>query len=186
MRADVLAFIVLIFVRTAIDINDQVICLEARASDLWVGRSEALRWLLQRPGLPYLRGSACITATPLNSQAIVIKAANPVRIVQVSDTHISRKRAYFVDNWDVFVEEMRRQPPDLIVHAGDVSFDGADDEDDIAFARREKDRLCAPWIAIPGNHDVGKSPLAVRLGQPVNAERMAQLAPTLRGQPMVS
>jgi 3',5'-cyclic AMP phosphodiesterase CpdA len=104
----------------------------------------------------------------------VTKAANPLRIVQVADTHISRKRAYFVDNWDVFVEEMRRQPPDLIVHAGDVSFDGADDEDDIAFARREKDRLCAPWIAIPGNHDVGESPLAVRLGQPVNAERMAR------------
>ena len=104
----------------------------------------------------------------------MIKAANPVRIVQVSDTHVSRKRPYFVDNWDVFVEEMRRQPPDFIVHAGDVSFDGADDEDDIAFARREKDRLRAPWIAIPGNHDVGESPLAVRLGQPVNAERMAR------------
>ena len=104
----------------------------------------------------------------------MIKAANPVRIVQVSDTHVSRKRPYFVDNWDVFVEEMRRQPADFIVHAGDVSFDGADDEDDIAFARREKDRLRAPWIAIPGNHDVGKSPLAVQLGQPVNAERMAR------------
>ena len=67
--------------------------------------------------------------------ATVNKASDLVSIVQVSDTHISRKRAYFFDNWEVFVDEMRRQPPDLIVHSGDVSFDGAGDEDDIAFAR---------------------------------------------------
>jgi 3',5'-cyclic AMP phosphodiesterase CpdA len=60
-----------------------------------------------------------------------------IRIVQVSDTHVSRKRAYFADNWDVFVDEMRRDPPDLIVHSGDVSFDGAAD-DDIAFARSRR------------------------------------------------
>jgi 3',5'-cyclic AMP phosphodiesterase CpdA len=58
-----------------------------------------------------------------------------VRIVQVSDTHVSRKRAYFIDNWHVFVGDVRANPPDLIVHSGDVSFDGADDEDDLAFAR---------------------------------------------------
>jgi 3',5'-cyclic AMP phosphodiesterase CpdA len=96
----------------------------------------------------------------------------PIRIVQVSDTHVSRKRAYFVDNWDLFVEEMRLQPPELIVHSGDVSFDGAGDEDDIAFARQEKGRLSVPWLAIPGNHDVGESPLAVRLGQPIDDERI--------------
>jgi alkaline phosphatase D len=55
----------------------------------------------------------------------VNNASNLVRVVQVSDTHVSRKRAYFLDNWDVFVAEMQRQPPDLIVHSGDVSFDGA-------------------------------------------------------------
>ena len=66
----------------------------------------------------------------------------------MSDTRVSRKRAYFVDNWDVFVEEMRRACPDLIVDSGDVSFDGATDEDDLAFG---KDRLTVPWIAIPGN-----------------------------------
>ncbi|TMJ73692.1 MAG: metallophosphoesterase [Alphaproteobacteria bacterium] len=71
-----------------------------------------------------------------------------IRVVQVSDTHVSRKRAYFVDNWNVFVEEMRKHPPHLIVHSGDVSFDGAEDEDDLAFARSEKDRLPAAWIAI--------------------------------------
>ena len=95
-----------------------------------------------------------------------------IRIVQVSQTHVSRKRAYFVDNWDVFVDEMSRTRPDLIVHSGDVAFDGAADEDDLAFARSEKDRLAAPWLAIPGNHDTGESPLAIRLQQPINSERM--------------
>jgi 3',5'-cyclic AMP phosphodiesterase CpdA len=104
----------------------------------------------------------------------VDKPSTLIRIVQVSDTHVSRKRAYFIDNWDVFVDEMLRQPPDLIVHSGDVSFDGAGDEDDMAFARLEKDRLPVPWMAIPGNHDIGESPIALRLQQPVNAERMAR------------
>lgn len=96
------------------------------------------------------------------------------RIVQVSDTHLSRKRAYFHDNWRVFTELMAADPPDLIVNSGDLSLDGADDEDDLAFARAEHDRLAAPWIAIPGNHDIGESSLAVRLDQPVNAERIAR------------
>jgi 3',5'-cyclic AMP phosphodiesterase CpdA len=104
----------------------------------------------------------------------IASAPEAIRIVQVSDTHVSRKRAYFVDNWDVFVDEMRRDPPDLVVHSGDVSFDGAAEEDDLAFARAEKDRLAAPWLAIPGNHDIGESPLAVRLQQPINAERMSR------------
>ena len=106
------------------------------------------------------------------TEAGAVGGLNVIRIVQVSDTHVSRKRAYFVDNWDVFVEEMRGNPPDLIVHSGDVSFDFADDEDDVAFARSEKDRLPVRWLAIPGNHDTGESPLAVRLQQPVNADRL--------------
>jgi hypothetical protein len=93
--------------------------------------------------------------------------AEIIRIVQVSDTLVSRKRAYFVDNWTVFVDEMRHDPPYLIVHSGDVSFDGAADEDDIAFARAEKDRLS-------GNHDIGESPLVIRLRQPINVDRMSR------------
>ena len=106
--------------------------------------------------------------------------------MQVSDTHVSRKRAYFVDNWDVFVDEMQRQPPDLIVHSGDVSFDGAGDEDDIAFARQEKDRLRAPWMAIPGNHDIGELPLAIRLQSARQCRTHGPLAAPLRRQPLVS
>jgi 3',5'-cyclic AMP phosphodiesterase CpdA len=97
----------------------------------------------------------------------------PLRIIQVSDTHVSGKRAYFLDNWDLFVEAMRAEPPDLIVHSGDLSFDGAGDADDLAFAAGEMARLPQPWVSIPGNHDIGESHVAIRLQQPTNADRRA-------------
>ena len=117
---------------------------------------------------------AGVSATPSIVTDPLVGAINPasIRIVQVSDTHVSRKRAYFIDNWDVFVAEVSRTRPHLIVHSGDVAFDGAADEDDLAFARSEMDRLTAPWLAIPGNHDTGESPLVLRLQQPVNSERI--------------
>ena len=98
----------------------------------------------------------------------------PFRLVQVSDTHLSAKRAYFTDNFEVFVQAMAGNPPDLIVNSGDLSFDSPDDEDDLAFARAEHDRLPAPWKAIPGNHDIGEAPGGSKLGQFVDNERIAR------------
>ncbi|MDX2155652.1 MAG: metallophosphoesterase [Hyphomicrobiaceae bacterium] len=98
----------------------------------------------------------------------------PYRLIQVSDTHLSRKRAYFLDNWRVLRDELAAAPPDLVVATGDLSFDGAADGDDLAFARAEHDLLPAPWIAVPGNHDIGESPLAVRLDQPIDDVRIAR------------
>lgn len=100
-------------------------------------------------------------------------SSKPIRIVQVSDTHVSAKRAYFLDNWDLFVAAMHAEPPDLIVHSGDLSFDGAGDADDLEFAAREKARLPQPRLLLPGNHDIGESHIAIRLQQPTNAERRA-------------
>lgn len=97
-----------------------------------------------------------------------------IRIAHISDTHLSRKRAYFMDNWDVLVDTLSASPPDLIVSSGDLSFDGAGDDDDLAFACQEHDRLPVPWISIPGNHDIGESQLALRNKQPVNDERIAR------------
>lgn len=102
------------------------------------------------------------------------ESSKAFRIVQVSDTHLSRQRAYFHDNWEVFVAEMQAAPPDLIVASGDLSFDGAGADEDLAFAKSEYDRLPCPWIAIPGNHDIGESHLQVRHDQPVDAARMAR------------
>ena len=47
-----------------------------------------------------------------------------LRLVHVSDTHLSPTHGYFADNWAVFHEAMQAYPPDLIVHGGDVAFNG--------------------------------------------------------------
>jgi 3',5'-cyclic AMP phosphodiesterase CpdA len=98
--------------------------------------------------------------------------AAPLTIVQVSDTHLSRTHAWFTANWPVFVEEMRTLSPDFIVNSGDISFNGPDRPDDLAFAADCHRTLCAPWRAIAGNHDVGEAPVASRLNQPVNDARL--------------
>eukprot|EP01037_Dinobryon_pediforme_P015251 gene15251-15398_t len=97
-----------------------------------------------------------------------------IRIVQVSDCHLSRSHGYFYANWPVFMDEMRADPPALIVNSGDLSFNGPDAEDDLAFARIQHDLLPVPWRAIAGNHDTGEAPSASRLNQPINAERLAR------------
>lgn len=81
---------------------------------------------------------------------------NPLRIVQVSDSHLSERAAWFLDNWDIFLNEMHAVPPDLIVWTGDVSLSGADGDADLDFARRELDRLPCRTLVIPGNHDIGE------------------------------
>lgn len=94
-------------------------------------------------------------------------------IVQVSDTHLSRTHAWFTANWPVFVEEMQELSPDFIVNSGDISFNGPDRPDDLVFATACHGELYAPWRAISGNHDVGETPVASRLNQPVNDARLA-------------
>jgi 3',5'-cyclic AMP phosphodiesterase CpdA len=97
----------------------------------------------------------------------------PVRIVQVSDTHLSATHAYFAVNWDAFRAEMAAAPPELVVHGGDLSFNGPAAEGDLAHGAAAMAALGLPWRAIPGNHDIGEAPPFSRLDQPVNAERMA-------------
>lgn len=96
------------------------------------------------------------------------------RLVQVSDTHLSRTRGHFNDNFEVFRRAIAADPPDLIVNTGDLSLNGAGGIDDLAFANACHQRLAAPWLAIPGNHDIGEAPPFSRLGQPVDAERIAR------------
>jgi len=90
------------------------------------------------------------------------------RLVQVSDPHLSRHKAYFRNNWEAFVAAMRADPPDLIVATGDLCFDAVEFPDDLAFAKARMDELPVPWIAIPGNHDIGDQPPDLKFKQPVD------------------
>lgn len=93
-------------------------------------------------------------------------------IVQVSDTHLSETHAYFMDNFTVFADDMRRLRPDMIVHTGDVSFNGPVRPDDLEFAAGHIRALGFPVLALAGNHDIGEAPGHARLDQPINDERI--------------
>ncbi|MEZ5818557.1 MAG: metallophosphoesterase [Hyphomicrobiaceae bacterium] len=94
------------------------------------------------------------------------------RIAQISDSHLSETHAYFVDNFRVLAEEIKQTAPDLVVHSGDISFNGPVAEADLAFSRREMERISARWRIIPGNHDVGEAPHHSRLEQPLTDARL--------------
>jgi 3',5'-cyclic AMP phosphodiesterase CpdA len=78
-----------------------------------------------------------------------------VRVLVVSDSHLSPLAPHADDHWTAIVAEAGRSRPDLVVHAGDISMDGANDAGELRHARCRLDELPVPWRAIPGNHDIG-------------------------------
>lgn len=95
-----------------------------------------------------------------------------MRVVQVSDTHISRNHRYFEANNERIAAHVAALKPDLIIHTGDVSMDGAGNGGDLELARRWVAALPAETLAVPGNHDVGDLP-AIKATQPVDDARLA-------------
>jgi 3',5'-cyclic AMP phosphodiesterase CpdA len=93
------------------------------------------------------------------------------RVVQISDTHLSPGKVHFVENWEPLLGWVRAQKPELIIHTGDVTVDGADVEDDMRYCAALLADLPAPVLCVPGNHDVGeaKNPF-----QPVSAIRIGR------------
>src|SRR5260370_35364856 len=94
-----------------------------------------------------------------------------MRIIQISDTHLSRGKPHFADNWPPLSAWIAAQDPDLVIHTGDVTIDGADVEDDLRHAVELMHSLGVRFRAVPGNHDVG-DPGHPR--QPVTDERLAR------------
>jgi alkaline phosphatase D len=79
----------------------------------------------------------------------------PLRVVQISDTHLSHRRAYAVPNVRAVLAWLRDEPPDLVVHTGDITADDPDDDEEATFAYELLTGTGLPLVAIPGNHDVG-------------------------------
>lgn len=79
------------------------------------------------------------------------------RIAQISDTHLSDAKPFFVDNFIRIGEALRASGPDLVLNSGDISLDGADEESDLVAARALHDGLGLPVRFLPGNHDLGDS-----------------------------
>jgi Icc protein len=77
------------------------------------------------------------------------------RIAQISDTHLSEAKPFFVDNFMRVGAALRASRPDLVLNSGDISLDGVDEEADLAAARALHDGLGLPMRFLPGNHDLG-------------------------------
>jgi 3',5'-cyclic AMP phosphodiesterase CpdA len=97
--------------------------------------------------------------------------ATMTRIVQISDTHLSPGKSHFASNWAPVAAFVREQRPDIVVHTGDVTVDGADVEADFAHCASLFAELDAPVHAVPGNHDVGEPAHA---HQPIDMHRIAR------------
>lgn len=74
--------------------------------------------------------------------------------MQLTDTHLSAV-AGPPAQWPATVAWLRADPPDLIVHSGDIVLEDPDDDADRAFAGRLLADLPALLLCIPGNHDIG-------------------------------
>ncbi len=100
-----------------------------------------------------------------------------MRIIQISDTHLSAQHQHFARNTDIIAASVARSTADLIVHTGDLSMDGARQLRDLKFSRAWNDRLPAEVLSVPGNHDVGDL-ASIRPDQAVNAARLSDWTST--------
>lgn len=96
-----------------------------------------------------------------------------MRIIQISDTHLSPRHRHFAENAEAMRAWLAAEQADLIVNTGDLSMNGAIDADDMAFAADWHRALGVPFLAVPGNHDVGDV-ATIRADQVVNDERLAR------------
>ena len=80
------------------------------------------------------------------------------RLAQISDTHLSHDKPFFVDNFRRIGEALRQARPDLVLNTGDMSLDGAANESDLDAARALHDELGLPVRYLAGNHDLGDNP----------------------------
>ena len=102
-------------------------------------------------------------------------ALTSFRIVQISDTHLSRLHPQFVGNYEVASDFANAHRPDLVIHSGDVAVEATARADDLVFAKEAMESLDAPYRVIAGNHDIGDNPGdgGYMPKKPVNAERIA-------------
>jgi 3',5'-cyclic AMP phosphodiesterase CpdA len=80
------------------------------------------------------------------------------RVILVSDTHLAASAPRAQANWDAVLGYVRATGPDLVIHLGDLSQDGARGAADLRYGRAQLGRLPVPWRAVAGNHDVGDNP----------------------------
>jgi predicted phosphodiesterase len=98
-----------------------------------------------------------------------------MRIALVSDTHLARRVPAFMANWQAVRAWLDAVSPDLILHLGDITVNGAEHAAELDEARAVFESLPAPIRFLPGNHDVGDNPIApgVPNAHPLDLARLA-------------
>lgn len=80
------------------------------------------------------------------------------RVIQISDTHLVEQPAFFLENWEKLVRHINERSPHLVIHTGDITFDGASEEDQLRRASELLKGIACEVLVVPGNHDVGELP----------------------------
>ena len=96
------------------------------------------------------------------------------RLIQISDTHLTRRLPTLTDNFDRVRETIDAKRPDLVINSGDLAFDGPTHRDELEFAKTLHDALPVPCRYLPGNHDIGDNPTQVgpTPSQPVTEQNL--------------
>jgi Icc protein len=74
-----------------------------------------------------------------------------LKIVQISDTHISPYGGFVEKDFDKMIERINSLKPDLVIHSGDITHEGL--LEDYKLAKRKLSQLKPDLITLPGNHD---------------------------------
>lgn len=96
-----------------------------------------------------------------------------MRIIQISDTHLSADHNFFHNNNLAITQWLADQQADLIVHTGDLAMDAAGTLEDLHLAVDWLGQFASEVVVVPGNHDVGDR-INIKPTQPVNDERLSQ------------
>lgn len=95
-----------------------------------------------------------------------------MKIAVLSDPHIGSTNPVFVPNWEKVVAHVNaRSDIDLAIILGDLTLLGSEQPEDLAFGKSALEALNLPWLAVPGNHDVGD--ISRTSHQPSNSERLS-------------
>ena len=96
------------------------------------------------------------------------------RLIQISDTHLSRRLPTLTDNFDRVRETIDAKRPDIVINSGDLAFDGPTYRDELEFAKTLHEALPVPCRYLPGNHDIGDNPTQVgpTPSQPVTEQNL--------------
>ena len=97
-----------------------------------------------------------------------------MRIVQLSDTHISHLGGTPSENFSLLAGYLNTEiRPDLVINTGDVVILNPDSDKDREAAWRLHREIEAPLLVIPGNHDVGECADEPWMGIEVTSNRVA-------------